>query len=355
MSRLSCFNRYLFRQLTQTTLVVILVIAGLDLLFALLGEMEDLSENYHLSDALLFVAMTSPRQLYEVTPFCLLIGVLIGLGNLARQSEFVVMGSADVANWGIAWSACRPVLLFMVATTLLGEWVAPAAEQAAQNWRAQLNGDGHGRAGEGTWLRDGPDFVYFSVITAQGDLLGVTRYQFDQERQLVRLSHAQRASYAEGRWQLDQVAATWLTAEQSQSEQLAQQAWPSTFTPALLQVLALKPDRLSAIELYRYAVHLDQQRLESAPHWLAFWKRLFQPAATLALVLIGISFVFGPLRELTMETRVFAGIAVGVVFHFVQNILGPASIVFQFSPIWAAALPPLLCLLFALRWLRRAG
>ena len=58
----------------------VLVIAGLDLLFALLGEMEDLSESYHLSDALLFVAMTSPRQLYEVTPYCLLIGVLIAVG-----------------------------------------------------------------------------------------------------------------------------------------------------------------------------------------------------------------------------------------------------------------------------------
>lgn len=353
MSRLRSFDRYLFRQLTQAILVVILVIAGLDLLFALLGELEDLSGSYRLSDALRFVAMTSPRRLYEVMPFSLLIGVLIGLGNLARQSELVVMGSSGVSNWRIAWSACRPVLLFMLVATLLGEWVAPVAEQAAQNWRTLLSGD-HGRA-EGTWLRDGHDFIHFNTITVQGDLLGITRYQFDQERQLIRLSHAQRASYADGQWRLEQVMATRLTAQRSQSEQLAQQVWSGSFTPELLQVLTLKPDRLSVMELYRYASHLDQQRLESTPHWLAFWKRLFQPMATLALVLVGISFIFGPLRELAMETRVFAGIAVGVVFYFAQNILAPASIVFQFSPVWAAALPPLLCLLLALRWLRRAG
>lgn len=349
------FDCYLFWQLTRAILAVILVITGIDLLFAMLGELDGLSDNYRWFEALNFVLLTSPRRLYEVMPFCLLIGVLIALGALARQSELVVMRSAGISAWRIAWSACRPALLFIVVGTLLGELVAPATEQIAQNRRAIQSGADQGRGGQGTWLRDNHDFIHFNAITAQGDLLGLTRYQFDENRQLNRISYAERARNVGIAWRLEQVITTRLTTARSESEMVDHQEWRSAFTPELLKVLTLKPDRLSVSELYRYASHLDQQQLESTSYWLAFWKRLFQPLATLALVLIGISFIFGPLRELAMETRVFAGISVGIAFYFAQNILAPASIVFHFSPVWAAALPPALCLALALRWLMRAA
>ena len=44
------------------------------------------------------------------------------------------------------------------------------------------------------------------------------------------------------------------------------------------------------------------------------------------MVLIAISFVFGPLREVTMGLRLTAGIVAGLIFHYGQQILWPAFI-----------------------------
>ena len=73
----------------------------------------------------------------------------------------------------------------------------------------------------------------------------------------------------------------------------------------------------------------------------------------MSLVLIAISFIFGPLREVTMGQRIFTGVVFGVVFRLVQSLLGPSSVVFGFAPIIAVAIPILLCGLLGLYLLNR--
>lgn len=48
-------------------------------------------------------------------------------------------------------------------------------------------------------------------------------------------------------------------------------------------------------------------------YWLAFWTKVLQPLVTAALVLMAISFIFGPLRSATLGQRVFTGVLVGFV------------------------------------------
>jgi lipopolysaccharide export system permease protein len=80
-----------------------------------------------------------------------------------------------------------------------------------------------------------------------------------------------------------------------------------------------------------------------------------QPFTIVSLVLIAISFVFGPLRQVTMGYRIFAGVIVGLVFRTLQDLLGPASVVFGFSPFLAVVLPAIICSLIGLWLLRRAS
>jgi len=119
--------------------------------------------------------------------------------------------------------------------------------------------------------------------------------------------------------------------------------WDTELSPKLLNVLVLTPDALSIQNLYSYAQYLQQQELDSSEYWLAFWKKLLQPLATASLVLIAVSFIFGPLREVTMGQRIFTGVIVGIVFRTSQDLLGPASLVFGFSPLIAVALPLVVC------------
>jgi lipopolysaccharide export system permease protein len=63
-------------------------------------------------------------------------------------------------------------------------------------------------------------------------------------------------------------------------------------------------------------------------------------------VLIGISFIFGPLRSVTVGQRLIVGILVGLTFKFAQDLMGPASSVYGFAPWLAVLVPILVCLMF---------
>jgi len=89
---------------------------------------------------------------------------------------------------------------------------------------------------------------------------------------------------------------------------------------------------------------LQQQGLDSDDFQLALWKKVLQPLAIGGLVLVAISFIFGPLRDGTMGFRIFAGVIVGIAFQTSQDLLGPASLVFGFAPLYAALVPIGICL-----------
>jgi hypothetical protein len=59
----------------------------------------------------------------------------------------------------------------------------------------------------------------------------------------------------------------------------------------------------------------------------------------LGLVLVGIAFVFGPLRQATVGFRVFIGVLFGISFKLISDILGPLSIVFEMPPMLAILAP----------------
>ena len=81
---------------------------------------------------------------------------------------------------------------------------------------------------------------------------------------------------------------------------------------------------------------------------------MLQPLSTLTLVLVAISFIFGPLREVTMGYRIFVGVLVGIVFRIAQDMLAPASLVYGFQPIYASLVPIVFCAVVGFWFLSRA-
>jgi len=115
------------------------------------------------------------------------------------------------------------------------------------------------------------------------------------------------------------------------------------------------PESLPISGLWGYIHYLKDQGLNNGRYWLAFWVKVLQPVVTAALVLMAISFIFGPLRSVTLGQRVFTGVLVGFTFRIAQDLLGPSSLVFGFSPLFAVLVPTAICALAGFWLLRRAG
>ncbi len=349
-------DRYIGTSVFLAILAVLGVIVGLALLFAFIDELGDLGDGYGTLQALIYVFMTLPRRTYEMLPMASLIGCLIGLGTLASNSELTIMRAAGVSVGRIVWAVMKPMLVVMLVGVLIGEYLAPWSENQAQAYRAQAQGGGEAQSSKhGLWHRQGQEYVHINAVQPNGRLLGVTRYQFDDERRLLSSSFARRGTYEGDHWQLDEVVTTRFHERNTEVVNAPSERWDVELKPELLGTVVMEPEALSVTGLWRYIQYLGAQGLSNGTYWLAFWTKLLQPLVTGALVLMAISFIFGPLRSVTLGQRIFTGVLVGFTFRIAQDLLGPSSLVFGFSPLLAVVVPAGICALAGAIMLRRAA
>ena len=349
-------DRYIGSSVFVAIVAVLGIITGLALLFAFIDELNDLEGAYTVWNAAHYVVLTAPRRIYDMLPMAALIGCLVGLGTLASNSELTVIRAAGVSIRRIVWAVMKPMLVLMLLGVLVGEYVAPWTSSMAQANRALAQSVGKAQSSKhGLWHRQGHEYIHVNAVQSGGKLVGVTRYVFDDEQRLLRSSFAQQALYQNGYWQLEDVVYTELAERSSSVRQAASERWDVELSPQLLNTVVMEPDTLAIQGLWEYAHYLNEQGLNADRYWLAFWVKVLQPLVTAALVVLAISFVFGPLRSVTLGQRVFTGVVVGFVFRIAQDLLGPASLVFGFAPIVAVALPALICAGLGFWLLRRAG
>jgi lipopolysaccharide export system permease protein len=345
---------YIFSTVLMAILMVLLVITGVDVLASLIDQREDISESYGIVQIVNYVLLCVPGRLFIYLPFASLIGCLAGLGILANSSELTVMRAAGVSVGKILWFSLRPALLLIVIGLAMEQWIVPPTKQFAESYRSlALHEEGGGISKYGLWHREGAQFMHFNAVQPNGVLYGVAIYEFATDSTLKRAAYAQRAIYNNNTWLLEDLRETRFLGDRNEQTFLASTVWQTELTPELLNVLILDPVDLAMTDLWRYANYLVSQELSAQEYFLAFWSKLLQPLAVLSLVLLAGGTIFGPLREATMGFRVTVGVVIGIGFRTFQDMLGPASLVFGFSPLFAAALPVAVCLCFALFLLLR--
>lgn len=349
-------DRYIGKSVFLAIIAVLGIILGLASLFAYIDEMSDISNTYTLMDAASYVLLTAPRRIYDMLPMAALIGCLIGLGSLASSSELTIMRAAGVSIGRIVWAVMKPMLVLMLVGVLIGEYLAPVTENKAQADRSLAQGGGEAQSSKrGMWHRQGDEFVHINSVQPNGLLYGVTRYRFDSERHMLTSSFARKAQYQTDHWLLSGVTTTHFHGDSTEVLKSAEERWDVSVTPALLNTVVVAPDSLSITGLWDYIHYLSDQGLNNARYWLAFWTKVMQPVVTAALVLMAVSFIFGPLRSVTLGQRVFTGVLVGFTFRIAQDLLGPSSQVFGFPPLLAVLIPAGICALTGVWLLRRAG
>ncbi|MDB5996631.1 MAG: permease [Pseudomonas sp.] len=349
-------DRYIGSSVFVAILAVLGIILGLATLFAFIDEMSDVTDTYTLTDVLSYVLLTAPRRLYDMLPMAALIGCLIGLGSLASNSELTIMRAAGVSIGRIVWAVMKPMLVLMLVGVLIGEYIAPATESTAQANRSLAQGSGDAQSAKhGLWHRQGDEFIHVNSVQPNGLLYGVTRYRFDKERHMLSASFSKRAEFDKDHWQLSDVTTTVFHERSTEVVTAPVERWEIALSPQLLSTVVMAPESLSITGLWGYIHYLADQGLNNGRYWLAFWVKVLQPLVTAALVLMAISFIFGPLRSVTLGQRVFTGVLVGFTFRIVQDLLGPSSLVFGFSPLFAVLVPAAVCALAGVWLLRRAG
>lgn len=348
-------DRYIARNVLGAIVVVQVVLLGLDLVITYINDLGDVEGGYGAFEVLIYLLMRLPWRFYQYAPVGVLIGALIGLGSMASSNELTVMRAAGRSLVRILWGVMKPIILVILLVLVIAEFVSPRTEQFASAWRLeQMQGEGALLTERGGWQREGDSFYRFGAIRADDTVLDLTRYRFD-DRVLREATSARRAVWRDGRWVLEGVAVTRFHETRTEVERHDTLGWRTDLTPAQLDRLLRDVDSQAPSELWAYARYLHDQGQQATQPLLHFWQKMLMPLTMASLVLVAASFVFGPLRSVAAGTRVFYGVVTGLVFKYLQDLLGPASTVFGFSPAWAVLAPTLLCAGVGFYLLRRTG
>lgn len=333
---------YLRREILGSTALVLGAFLCLFAFFDFLAELEDLGKaGYQLKHALIFVALSIPSRAYEVMPIAVLIGTLYALTQFARNSELTVLRASGVSTRQLGMALLRIGMIFVVATFVIGEYVAPPLERIGQKWRLRsTNASVPQELRTGMWMRDGRLFVNVQRVLPDASLEGVKIFELDNKSRLVSLNTAQKGTYSstEG-WLLTDVQQTRFFDDRTELVKLPTLRWNSELTPEMISVVMVTPERMAIGSLYQYSRHLEANAQRASRYEVAFWKKLVYPLAALVMMGLALPFCLGNQRAVNVGARVLTGVLLGVGFYLLNALASNLGILNGWPPLLSAALP----------------
>jgi lipopolysaccharide export system permease protein len=240
-------------------------------------------------------------------------------------------------------------LLLAALNFLVGEFVSPEAEQAAQKLRVRAKtGVVASDFRSGLWIKEARSFVNVLQPLPDATLSGVRIYEFDQEHQLRAISPAARGVYQpEERWLLQDVVRTVFEPDRTRVERLDHTYWVSVLTPSILNVLLVDPEQRSARDLFYYVQHLRENRQQSARYEIALWTKFTYPLAVIVMMVLALPFAHVQRRAGGIGAKVFTGIMLGLGFHLLNRLVGYVGSIYEWPVALSALLPSAVFLLLA--------
>ena len=353
---------YLGRTVLLSMLGAGVVLLGFDLSLALVYELDEIGEGgYTLSHAVLFVAYTIPRRMYELYPVTALIGTVMGLGGLAARSELTAMRAVGLSRLRIGLGSLAALALVALLMIVNAETLAPAGEQSAQGVvNAAKTGDIVVARVSGLWAREGNVFLNArDGVKRRTDgvewteLRGVRLFEFDDEGKLLSLAEARLAEHRPDGWVLRDVRRSTFGPRSVTAEEKVEERWDSGLDDQALAAAASRPRYLSSSELRRNIDYLQRNDLDSKAFENAYWGRWFYPVNVAVLCLAALPFAFGSLRSGGFGKRLFIAIVIGLAYLLGQRLAVSLSDVYHFDARIAYALPPIGLLAVSWGWFAR--
>lgn len=334
-------ERYLGWAMIVGVILAHLLLTSIHSLIDFVDELNDVAEKgLTFLHALLITGLTVPRRVYELFPTAVLLGGLLGLGNLAANNELMVLRASGVSILRISASVLKVGLVLSVLAFVLGEFLVPAAERQVEDLQ-NISKSGHistdGRWG--TWAKDGDRIVNVGSVYPNLRLEHIRVKELSDGVRLRRSIYARSAVFEQGHWILKGVETNTIGTERITSEYHEQERWDRLLPTDLFEVLQIEPHKMSARKLLTYIRYLDENGLESSEYKLAFWGHFTIPLSAALMLLLAVPFVFGPMRSAGVGQRLFIGLLIGIVFYLVNQAVNNMGLVYGISPLLVAVLP----------------
>ena len=376
---MSMLDRYIVRTILGAVALVMAVLLVLGALFVFIGQQGDIGVgHYTVADAMWYTLLNLPQQVYELLPITALIGSLIGFGQLARGSEITVIRAAGVSVARLSGTALIAAALLIAFEGVLGEFVAPQLQEAANQQKAfsKYNSVAFG-GGTGAWVRDGDLILNVARQSGSQQFVGMQVFELSPRHSVLSIGRAASATaagnrkwllggYTESRfrYRADAPGAQGCAGNPAQCrpppvERVTASApgskmLQSNVTAGFLGLAVQDPEQLTLSSLWQLIEYLHANSLDARQYLFAFWSKIARTVAIAFSVLLALPFVLGSMRSAGAGSRVGLGVVIGLAFFLLQRLIDSGAIVFNLDPVILSWLPTALLATVTLLLLARA-
>jgi lipopolysaccharide export system permease protein len=375
---MTVLRRYFSGEIYRSVAFVLIAFLALFAFLDMMGEIKSVGQGaYRIEHAFVYVSLGLPNYAYQIMPIAALIGTIYVMAQFAARSEFTVMRASSLSMSGVMRLLSRIAVVFAVLTFLLGEFVAPRANDLRESFKRRIQGATiSSEFRSGLWAKDvlrdpvskqvvGTRFLNAGKVETNGVMRLVRIYEFDLQMHMLTLITADEGHFANNnQWRLMNVKEMRFAQDPGHtghSELITQRRLEtslliSEITPDIMAVLVTDPNKMSALDLMVFSRHLEENRQRTDRYEIALWTKLLYPLAVFVMMALALPFAYLQSRSGGLSLKIFIGIMIGVSFQLLNSLFSHIGLLNTWPPFMTAITPSALFLLAAigaLWWVER--
>lgn len=377
---MTVLRRYFSGEIYRSVAFVLVAFLALFAFLDMMGEIKSVGQGgYRIEHAFIYVSLGLPNYAYQIMPIAALIGTIYVMAQFAARSEFTVMRASSLSMSGVIRLMSRIAIVLAVLTFLLGEFVAPRANDFRESFKRRIQGSAiSAEFRSGLWAKDvlrdpvskqvvGSRFLNAGKVEVSGALRSVSIYEVDNQMRLMTVITAEEAHFLNNnQWRLDRVKEMRFARDAGQrtsshSSVITQYKFGSStlsseITPDIMAVLVSDPDRMSALDLVVFTRHLEENRQRTDRYEIALWNKLLYPFAVFVMMALALPFAYLQSRSGGLSLKIFVGIMIGVSFQLINSLFSHVGLLNTWPPFLTAVSPSALFLFAAISacwWVER--
>ena len=377
---MTVLRRYFSGEIYRSVAFVLVAFLALFAFLDMMGEIKSVGQGgYRIEHAFIYVSLGLPNYAYQIMPIAALIGTIYVMAQFAARSEFTVMRASSLSMSGVIRLMSRIAIVLAVLTFLLGEFVAPRANDFRESFKRRIQGSAiSAEFRSGLWAKDvlrdpvskqvvGSRFLNAGKVELSGALRSVSIYEVDNQMRLMTVITAEEAHFLNNnQWRLDRVKEMRFARDAGQRTsshasvitqyKLDSSTLTSEITPDIMAVLVSDPDRMSALDLVVFTRHLEENRQRTDRYEIALWNKLLYPFAVFVMMALALPFAYLQSRSGGLSLKIFVGIMIGVSFQLINSLFSHVGVLNTWPPFLTAVSPSALFLFAAISacwWVER--
>jgi lipopolysaccharide export system permease protein len=293
------------------------------------------------SDIFLYFLCKTPEIIFQTTPMAVLMGTILSMGTLAKNSEITAMRSSGISLFQIG----KPLLATAAAASLtlliMQEYITPIANEK-MNYIEQVVLEKKGKAAffrrDNIWYKDNNLILQAKIFNPETSTLnGIAIWEFSKGIKPVSKIDASSGTPVQGGWQLSNVTRRSF----SESGEVNIINKESMFTkldlvPADLKDVAQAAEDMGFTALRRYCRTISENGYDATRYLALLHSKISLPFAALVMAFLGIPFSLRDGRSGGIGIGIGFSIAIGFSYFLINSLLLSLGEAGAMNPLFAA-------------------